>query len=382
MAATIPYRPALLALALLLLGCNGGTARAQDCPTNLPIDQIRLPEGFEISVYTERVPSARAMVLSESGTLYVGSRNAGKVYAVRDLDGDGCAEEVQTLTSGHADPVGLDLLDGALYFSSYNKIWRIDDVENNIYRTPDPVLVTDSLPVDRHHGWKFIRFGPDGKLYVPQGAPCNICDPGDPYANIMRMNIDGSGLEIVARGIRNTVGFDWHPVTGELWFTDNGRDWAGDNRPPDELNRISGDAQHFGYPHLHGADFLDPEFGQGHSIDEFTLPAQELGPHVAALGMRFYMGRQFPSGYNNQIFIAEHGSWNRDTPLGARVMLVRVADDNATCQSYEIFAEGWQRPNGSRWGRPVDVEVAHDGSLFVSDDLAGAIYRISYIGGK
>jgi glucose/arabinose dehydrogenase len=378
MAARQTYRPVLLALAALLLGCRG--VEAQDCETDLPLDQIRLPAGFSITVYSDKVPNARAMVLSDSGTLYVGSRNAGKVYAVRDLDGDGCAEEVQTLTSGHADPVGLDLHDGDLYFSSYNKIWRIDDVENNIYRTPDPVLVTDSLPEDRHHGWKFIRFGPDGLLYVPQGAPCNICDPGDPYANIMRMNPDGSGLTIVARGIRNTVGFDWHPVTGELWFTDNGRDWAGNDLPPDELNRISSDAQHFGYPHVHGNSFIDPEYGQGHSAADFTPPAQELGPHVAALGMRFYTGAQFPAEYRNQIFIAEHGSWNRDSPLGARVMLVRVAEDNATCTSYEVFADGWQRPDGSRWGRPADVQLAPDGSLFVSDDLAGAVYRISYTG--
>jgi len=349
-----------------------------DCPTDLPLDLIRLPAGFSISVYSDKVPNARGMVLSDSGTLFVGSHQAGKVYAVRDLDGDGCAEEVQTLASGYDGAVGLDLHDGDLYFSNYSRIWRIDDVEDHIYRTPDPVLVTDQLPADKHHGWKFIRFGPDGKLYVPQGAPCNICDPGDPYASIMRMNPDGSGLEIVARGIRNTVGFDWHPITGELWFTDNGRDWAGNDRPPDELNRVSAAPQHFGYPYLHGADFLDPEFGVGHSVDEFTHPAQELGPHVAALGMRFYTGSQFPAEYKNQIFIAEHGSWNRDTPLGARVMLVRLAADNTTCISYEVFAEGWQRGDGSRWGRPVDVQVAHDGSLFVSDDLAGAIYRISY----
>lgn len=370
----------LLGLVMVVAASAVEAAEAVDCPTKLPIEQISLPPSFSVSVYSDRVPNARAMVMSETGTLYVGTRSAGKVYAVRDLNGDGCGEEVQTLASGFDGAVGLDLRDGDLYFSNYSKIWRIDDIEDNIYRTPDPVLVTDQFPEDRHHGWKFIRFGPDGKLYVPQGAPCNICDPGDPYANIMRINPDGSGREIIARGVRNTVGFDWHPVTGELWFTDNGRDWSGNDLPPDELNRISKPGQHFGYPHVHGASFLDPEFGEGHQAADFTPPAQELGPHVAALGMRFYTGSQFPKEYANQIFIAEHGSWNRDTPIGARVMLVRVADDNSTCTSYEVFADGWQKSGGSRWGRPADVLVLPDGSLLVSDDLAGAVYRITYEG--
>jgi glucose/arabinose dehydrogenase len=354
-----------------------------DCETDLPVGEITLPAGFEISVYSDDVPNARGMVLSENGTLYVGSRSADDVYAVRDLNGDGCADEVITVASGFDAPVGVDLRDGDLYFSNYDKIWRMEDIDDRLYDLPTPELVTDAYPTETHHGWKFIKFGPDGKLYVPVGAPCNICDEGDPYAAIHRMNPDGSGIELVARGVRNTVGFDWHPVTGELWFTDNGRDLLGDNVPPDELNRIPADfpgIPHFGYPYWHGNDVEDPQFGEGHSADEFELPARELGPHVAALGMRFYTGEQFPAEYHNQVFIAEHGSWNRSEPLGARVMLVRVAEDNKTTTSYEIFAEGWQRGDGSRWGRPVDVLVMPDGSLLVSDDLAGAVYRISYTG--
>ena len=242
--------------------------------------------------------------------------------------------------------------------------------------SPNLSSVNNSFPSDRQHGWKFIAFGPDERLYIPVGAPCNICEPdADRYALIKRMKADGSGVEVFARGIRNTVGFDWHPQTKELWFTDNGRDRQGDDVPPDELNHAPKPGLHFGYPYCHGGDIPDPEFGKKRSCSEFTAPAQKLGPHVAALGMRFYTGSMFPSEYKNQIFIAEHGSWNRSTPIGYRVTLVQLQGNRAV--SYKTFAEGWLQ--GSRaWGRPVDVVVMPDGALLVSDDEAGAIYRISY----
>jgi glucose/arabinose dehydrogenase len=238
------------------------------------------------------------------------------------------------------------------------------------------VVVNESFPRDRHHGWKFIAFGPDGLLYVPVGAPCNICEREDErYASILRMKPDGTGLEVFARGIRNTVGFDWHPETKELWFTDNGRDMLGDDLPPDELNRAPQKGMHFGYPYCHGGTISDPEFGSKRKCDEFTPPAMNLGPHVAAIGMRFYTGSMFPKEYQNQIFIAEHGSWNRSKPIGYRITLVRLENNRAV--KYETFAEGWLQ--GERaWGRPADVLVMPDGALLVSDDEADVIYRISY----
>jgi len=237
-------------------------------------------------------------------------------------------------------------------------------------------MVNDSFPRDRHHGWKFIRFGPDGMLYLQVGAPCNVCkSEDDRYASIMRMKPDGTDLEVFAKGIRNTVGFDWHPQTQELWFTDNGRDWLGNDIPPDELNHAPQKGLHFGFPYCHGGNIPDPEFGKEHKCEEFTPPAIRLGPHVAAIGMRFYTGTMFPDGYRNQIFIAEHGSWNRSTPIGYRVTLVRLENNRAV--EYKTFAEGWLQ-NGQAWGRPADVQVMPDGALLVSDDEAGAIYRISY----
>jgi len=241
---------------------------------------------------------------------------------------------------------------------------------------PAPAVVSDAFPSDRHHGWKFIRFGPDGWLYVPVGAPCNVCERPDPrYASIMRMRPDGSGLEVFASGVRNTVGFDWHPTTGELWFTDNGRDMLGDELPPDELNRAPAKGMSFGFPYCHGGFVIDPELGKGHTCAEFAAPAAKLGPHVAALGMRFYTGTAFPAKYRGQIFVAEHGSWNRSEKIGYRVRLLRL--EGGSVAADEPFAEGWLS-GGRVWGRPVDVEVMPDGALLVSDDYAGAVYRITY----
>ncbi|MFC1716373.1 PQQ-dependent sugar dehydrogenase [Candidatus Poribacteria bacterium] len=342
-----------------------------------PVDRIKLPPGFEIDVYAADVPNARSMTLSPDGTLFVGSRSGGRVYAVLDKDRDNKADEVITIDQGLNDPNGVAIRDGSLYVAEISRVLRYDNIEANLNNPPAPVVVNDTFPGDEHHGWKFIRFGPDGMLYVPVGAPCNVCERKDNerYASITRMQPDGTGLEVFAHGIRNTVGFDWHPVTGELWFTDNGRDLLGDDVPPDELNHAPDPGMHFGFPFCHGGDVSDPVFGQNRECNEFTPPAMKLGPHVAALGMRFYTGSMFPGEYTNQIFIAEHGSWNRTIPIGYRVTLVRLENNKAV--SYETFAEGWLQ-GGSAWGRPVDVLVIPDGALLVSDDRIGAIYRISY----
>ncbi|BAI62635.1 conserved hypothetical protein [Methanocella paludicola SANAE] len=341
--------------------------------SDLHLDTIKLPAGFRIDVYSDGVPGARSMTWGTNGTLFVGTRDEGKVYAITSKDGK-TADGVIVIAEGLNQPNGVAFRNGSLYVAEVSRILRYDNIEASLKSPPEPVVVSDAFPSDAWHGWKFIRFGPDGKLYVPVGAPCNVCERPDPYATIMRMNPDGSGLEVYARGIRNTVGFDWD-ANGSLWFTDNGRDYLGNDIPPDELDHAPTIGMNFGFPYCHGMNISDPEYGSGHNCSEFTAPVLELGPHVAALGMRFYDGAMFPSGYNEQIFIAEHGSWNRDTPIGYRVTLVRLK--NGSPVSYEVFAEGWLQ-NGTAWGRPVDVEVAPDGALLVSDDKAGAIYRISY----
>jgi glucose/arabinose dehydrogenase len=345
-------------------------------PPQLPIDKIELPPGFQISVYAANLPNARSMALGAQGTLFVSTRTAGSVYALRDTNGDQRADQMFTIARGLTLPNGVAFRDGALYLAEVNRVWRYDKIEENLAAPPKPVLVNDGFPSATHHGWKFIRFGPDGWLYVPVGAPCNLCERDDArFASIMRMKPDGSGLEVFASGVRNTVGFDWHPVTKELWFTDNGRDMLGDDVPPDELNRAPQKGMHFGFPYCHGKNISDPQFGAKRACSQSTPPEQELGPHVAALGMRFYTGTMFPPEYRNQIFIAEHGSWNRSHKIGYRVMLVRLEGNKAV--KYEVFARGWLQGE-SAWGRPVDVQVMPDGALLVSDDEAGAIYRITY----
>ncbi|MDH4233807.1 MAG: PQQ-dependent sugar dehydrogenase [Gallionella sp.] len=342
---------------------------------DLPLDQIKLPPGFKISLYADNVPGARSMALSPDGTLFVGTRGS-RVYALPNRSLGKHAERVIVLADGLNTPNGVAFRDGALYVAEVNRILRFDGIEARLGNPPKPVVVNDRFPTDTHHGWKFIRFGPDGLLYVPVGAPCNICEP-DParYAAIFRMKPDGSSLEQYALGVRNTVGFDWNPDTNELWFTDNGRDWMGNNAPPDELNHAPRPGMHFGYPYCHGRALADDEFGATRACGEFTPAAMELGPHVASLGMRFYTGGMFPENYRKQIFIAEHGSWNRLPPSGYRITLVRLRNGQAA--SYEVFAEGWLQ-GVIAWGRPVDIQVMPDGALLVSDDKAGVIYRIGY----
>jgi glucose/arabinose dehydrogenase len=279
--------------------------------SRLPLEKITLPPGFHISLFARDVPKAREMALSPNGTVFVGSF-AGNVYALPDEDRDGKADRVITIAHGLDMPVGVDFLDGSLYVSAVTQILRYDAIESRLNDPPNPVVLNATFPAQQNHRWKFIRFGPDRLLYVPVGAPCNVCDEKDPrFASIMRMKLDGTGIEVFARGIRNTVGFDWHPATRELWFTDNGRDWMGDEIPPDELNVAPREGLFFGFPYCHGGDITDPELGKGRSCKDYVPPAMKLGPHVAALGMRFYTGKMFPQEYRDQIFVAEHGSWNR-----------------------------------------------------------------------
>ena len=316
------------------------------------------------------------MAAGPDGIVFVGSRAEGKVYAVVDRDGDHRVDEVHVLARGLNMPSGIAYRDGALYVAAVNRVLRLRDVARSLQRPPDPEVVSEAFPSDTHHGWKFIAFGPDGHLYVPVGAPCNACEgPGPLHATITRLDLAGGRPEVVARGVRNTVGFDFHPQTGELWFTDTGRDWLGDDQPPDELNRLSRPGEHFGFPHCHGDGLRDPELNGGRDCGQFTPPARSLGPHVAALGMRFYTGRMFPEEYRGGIFIAEHGSWNRSQPVGYRVAFVRGEGGRAV--SYQPFASGWLKGSTAS-GRPADVLVMADGALLESDDKAGRIYRISY----
>ena len=305
-------------LVALCMAASATVAGAKE----LPLHTLNLPPGFSISLYADDVPNARAMALSPSGVVFVGSRRAGRVYAVVDRDGDHKAETVLTLAHGLNLPTGVAFRNGSLYVAEVSRILRYDDIEARLERPPRPSVVIDTLPNDRHHGWKFIAFGPDGLMYVPVGAPCNVCERNDDprYSAILRMRPDGTRLEPYAHGVRNSVGFDWHPETRELWFTDNGRDMLGDNLPSDELNRAPRAGLHFGFPYCHEGEVPDPRFGSVQPCTDFEPPVVKLGPHVAGLGMRFYTGSMFPEAYRHQIFVAQHGSWNRTVPIGYRVI--------------------------------------------------------------
>jgi glucose/arabinose dehydrogenase len=363
-------------LALLALLALPSLAAAEPASERYPLDKIKLPPGFHISLFAGGAANAREMTLGKNGTLFVGTQNAGVVYAIIDRNHDGVADDGLVIASGLTAPNGVAFRDGALYVGDAWRILRYDDIENRLEHPPKPVVVFDGYPHDAWHGWKFIAFGPDGFLYVPVGAPCNVCERDTPYASITRLKPDGTGMEIFAKGVRNTVGFDWDPKTKDLWFTDNGRDYMGDDVPDDELDHAPKAGMHFGFPYCHGKDVSDPRFGPGHDCAQYTPPEIGLGAHVASLGMRFYTGSAFPEDYRGQIFIAEHGSWNRSKPIGYRVVVARPAVQGP--KRLEIFAEGWLEPNGKAWGRPADVLVAPDGALLVSDDTAGAVYRITY----
>jgi glucose/arabinose dehydrogenase len=370
----------ILAILLLLAlspfaSCQNKALRKAGDPR---LQDIRLPEGFHIAIFAKDVNNARSLARGDKGAIFVGNRQGDKVYALVDKDGDGYADEQYVVLSGRKMPNGVAFRKGSLYVAELSRIWRLDNIEASLRQPPQPVLVYEGLPDKTHHGWKYIAFGPDDKLYVPVGAPCNICDAAerDPrFASLCRMNPDGSGFEVFASGIRNTVGFDWHPQTKQLWFTENGGDEMGDDVPADELNVAPAAGMHFGYPYCHAGVIADAEYGKRRACSEFTPPAVLLAPHTAALGMKFYTGKMFPDAYANAIFIAEHGSWNRTAPIGYRVMTARIGPDGKA--RYESFAEGWLK-DGKAWGRPVDVLQLPDGSLLVSDDFANCIYRITY----
>ncbi len=342
------------------------------------LEAIGLPAGFKIDIYNDAVPNARSLAMSPLGVLFVGTRQMGRVYALVDSNKDNKAEKVYTIADGLNMPNGVAYWNGDLYVAEVSRILRFRQVESHLEKPLPPEVVYQGYPNDLHNGWKYIRFGPDGKLYVSVGAPCNACLSDNPvFATITRLNRDGGDFEIFARGVRSCLGFDWNPYTGDLWFTDNGRDWTGQGQPPDELNRANMPGLHFGFPYCYGDALVDPELGSGQSCNEFTPPAVVLGPHVGAQGMRFYTGTMFPDAYRGQIFIAENGSTNHVPKVGYRIALVRLKGEKVI--SYETFAQGWLAGQTS-WGRPADVEIMADGSLLVSDDQNGVIYRISYKG--
>lgn len=366
---------ALIAFLALAAAACGPLAAADDLQEKLAL--IELPPGFEIAIYADGIENARQLALGENGTVFTGSREAGKVHAVVDDDGDHVPNRIYLVDKGLNMPSGLEFRDGSLYVGAVDRILRYDGIEQSLEQPPEPVVVTAAFPDKTHHGWKYLRFGPDGLLYVPVGAPCNICDESG-FAEIRRMRADGTGIETYARGVRNSVGLAFHPASGELWFTDNGRDMLGDDLPGDELNHAPRSGLHFGYPYCHQGDTPDPEFGAGKSCADYVPPALTLGAHVAALGLTFYTGDMFPAAYREQLFIAQHGSWNRSSKVGYNILLVRFDAEGRVAGS-EVFASGWLQGQDN-WGRPNDVLQLPDGSLLVADDQAGAIYRISYRG--
>ncbi|MEE9253574.1 MAG: PQQ-dependent sugar dehydrogenase [Pseudomonadales bacterium] len=341
----------------------------------VPLDKLSVPSGFQIEVLSDQVPNARQMAIGAQGTLFVGTRREGKVYALPDRNRDGTPDEVKIIARGLTMPSGIAFREGDLYIGARDTIYRFSNIESRLDEPGKPEIVKDDLPDKSHHGWKHVAFGPDGRLYIPVGAPCNICDPEAPFASILSYDLEGGKTTTFAWGIRNSVGFDWHPTTGELWFTDNGRDMLGDDVPADELNRAPRSGLHFGYPYVHAGDIPDPEFGKGHVPEDYAAPALAIQAHSAALGMKFYVGDQFPERYRGAIFIAEHGSWNRSKKVGYRVSVAFLEGNRVV--RHEPFVTGWLEGE-KNWGRPNDVLVTPDGSLLISDDQGGVIYRVRH----
>jgi len=339
----------------------------------LQIGQLKMATGFKLEVYASGIANARSLRIGDKGTFFVSNRVLDKVYAIVERNGK---RETKVIVSGLDRPNGLAFHNGTLYIGEGTKISKLEKIEDNIDNPGKPVVIYSDLPNHQSHGWKFIAIGPDNKLYINVGAPCNICEPPETNAQIRRINLDGTGAEVFARGVRNSVGFDWHPITKDLYFTDNGRDWLSEDLPEDELNRVTKVGQHFGFPYCHQGNFTDREMGWGRSCDEFTPPVALMGPHSAALGMRFYTGNMFPREYRNAIFIARHGSWNRTKKIGGDIVVAKLNVDG-TVKSVEPFITGFLN-NNEYWGRPVDVHVMKDGSMLISDDYAGAVYRVTY----
>jgi len=346
----------------------------------IKLDQLTVPSGFEISFFAKNVENARQMALSDSGIVYVGTRRNGSVYALQDLDKDGKVDKRWLVAEGLNLPSGLAWKDGSLYVAEVQRILKFPNIDkelvNNPSKKPKFEVFFSNLPSDKHHGWKFLRFSPQGNLIIPVGAPCNICEaPTEKHARIFSLDMKSKKLTEVAQGVRNSVGFDFHPDTGELWFSDNGRDMMGDDLPPCEINRVVTQGAHFGYPYFHGGDTRDPKFGQGKREQDYISPALKLGAHVAPLGIHFYRGKQFPESYRKQLFVAEHGSWNRSKKVGYKVGLVTLEDSKVV--KYQPFVTGFMQKEVT-YGRPVALLELDDGSLLISDDYANVIYRVSY----
>jgi glucose/arabinose dehydrogenase len=346
---------------------------APKAASEIPVDKIKVPPGFKVELWASGINNARVMTWGEKGTLFVSSRVAGQVYAVVDKGG---TREVKVIAKGLNLPNGVAFKDGTLYVAEVSKIWKLEKIEDTLDSPGEPKMVYETLPKDLPHGWKYLAFGPDGKLYFNIGAPCNICLPPDTHANLSRVNPDGTGFEYVAHGVRNSVGFDWHPVSKKLYFTTHGRDWLGEEMPNDRLDVVSRKGQHFGYPFCHQGDLLDPEFGKGKNCNDYVKPLLKTGPHIAGNGVEFYTGSMFPAEYKNRLFLAQRGSWNRTKKIGFRVAMVTL-DAKGSVAKYEPFATGWLQGE-EVWGRPVYTRQMKDGSLLISDDYAGAIYRVSY----
>jgi glucose/arabinose dehydrogenase len=340
----------------------------------LPVTKLHLPKNFQIEVYASGIPDARSLRVDDKGTVFVSSRRQDKVYAIVDNNGK---REVKIVAKGLNSPNGIALHNGTLYIAEINKISKIDNIESQLDNAQQPTVIYSDLPSDAPHGWKFLAVGPDNKLYFNIGAPCNICMPPPTHAQLRRINLDGSGAEVIAYGIRQVVGMDFHPISKVLYFTENQRDWLSEDQPNDKLNRLLHPGQdNFGYPYCHGGDILDPQFGWGRSCNEFAKPVAQLGPHSAPLGMRFYTGHMFPGQYRNMIFIARHGSWNKTHKIGGDVVIALLNSDG-TVRSVEPFITGFLVDN-KYLGRPVDMEFLKDGSMLLSDDFNGAVYRITY----
>jgi glucose/arabinose dehydrogenase len=340
----------------------------------VPVDKLKAPKGFKVEVYASGIPNARSLRLGDKGTVFVSNRTLDKIYAIVDKDGK---REIKVIAKDLHRPNGIELHNGTLYIAELAQISKIDKIEDNLDNTPKPTVIYSDLPKDEPHGWKYLTVGADNKLYFNIGAPCNICMPSEAHAQIRRINLDGSGAEVVARGVRQIVGMDWHPTLKQLYFTENARDWLSEELPNDKLNRLAQPGKdNFGYPYCHQGDLPDPEFGWGHSCDEFTKPVALLGPHSAPLGIKFYTGNAFPAEYRGQAFIARHGSWNKTKKIGGDIVVAKLNADG-TLKSLEPFLTGFLE-NNSYVGRPVDLLVMKDGSLLISDDYAGAIYRVSY----
>lgn len=363
----------------LLIGflCTVNICFAKEISTDNILEKLHLPAGFSISIYANNVPNARSMALGKNGVVYIGTRRIGAVYAVQDSNDDGFADKHYVLATNLYMPNGVAYKNGDLFVAQTNKIIRFNNIDQNLSNPPKPIIIYDKLPSDKHHGWKYLRFGKDNKLYTAVGAPCNICVPKkNIYSSLVRMNPQGGEFEILARGIRNSVGFDWHPTTNKLFFTDNGADYMGDNLPADELNSWSEKGQHFGYPFCHAGNIPDTKLASNKKCNQFTAPEWKFKAHKAPLGMLFYTGKQFPKQFKNQLFVAQHGSWNRSKPHGYQIALVKFKQGKPFAE--QGFITGWLDANNKVLGRPVDIVQMLDGSLLISDDKLGVIYRVQY----